>query len=346
MEILRDKEKILVIQTAFLGDAILTLPMIQKLKEIFPGSLIDVISIPQTKEVFENSPYVDNVYSYDKKGNQKSIFNLFAFSKELKQKNYTCLYSPHRSFRTSILVYLLNVEKSFGFDNASINFVYKKTIKYDNRMHEVSRNLKLTGMNIEKENWKVLPVIKNSPVAVIKIDNLIKDIKNPIVTIAPGSVWRTKKYPEEHFEIISKHLIEKNYFVIFIGGQADFEICERLSNQLNEKSLNCAGKLSIVESIELLKRSILLICNDSAPTHMGMAADIPVLTIYCSTVPEFGFSPYNRGSSSLSLDGLKCKPCGIHGRNSCPIKTFDCGLKLTPEKVIQKVEEILTSKEK
>lgn len=346
MEILRDKERILVIQTAFLGDAILTLPMIQKLKEIFPDSLIDVVSIPQTNEVFENSPFVNNLFTFDKKGKQKSIFNLFQFAKELKKKKYTSLYSPHRSFRTSMLVYLLDIEKSFGFDNASINFVYKRTIRYDNRIHEVSRNLKLIGMNIEKENWKVLPEFKYSPDAVFKIDNLIKEIKNPIVAIAPGSVWQTKKYPEEFFEIISKHLIENNYFVIFLGGQTDFELCERLANRINGKSLNCAGKLSIGESIELLKRSKLLICNDSAPTHMGMGADIPVLTIYCSTVPEFGFFPYNQNSSSISLGGLKCKPCGIHGLRSCPIKTFDCGLKLTPDKVIQKAEEILTLKEK
>lgn len=346
MEILKDKERILVIQTAFLGDAILTLPMIQKLKEIFPDSLIDVISIPQTQEVFENSPYVNRQYSYDKKGNQKSLFSLFRFARELKKNKYTHLYSPHRSFRTSMLVYLLDVENSFGFDSASLNFVYKKTIRYDNRIHEVSRNLTLIGVNVKNENWKVLPEIKNSPETVVKINNLIQDIKNPIVAIAPGSVWQTKKYPEEHFEIVSKHLIDRNYSVIFIGGQSDFEICERLASRISGKSLNCAGKLSICESIELLKLSKLLICNDSAPTHMGMAANIPVLTIYCSTVPEFGFSPYNKYSSTLSLDGLKCKPCGIHGRKNCPINTFDCGLKLTPETVIQKVEEILTLKEK
>ena len=52
----------------------------------------------------------------------------------------------------------------------------------------------------------------------------------------------------------------------------------------------------------------------------------PVLTIYCSTVPEFGFYPYNKKSSYISFNDLNCKPCGIHGYEKCPIKSFDCGI--------------------
>lgn len=346
MEILKTTERILIIQTAFLGDAILTLPMIQKIKEIYPVSLIDVVSIPQTKEVFENSPYVYKVYSYDKKGNQRSILSLIKFALTLKKNNYTRIYSPHRSFRTSLLVYLLDNVNSFGFDTASLNFVYENKIKYDNKIHEVARNLKLLGLSIDKENWKVLPELKISQEVKQKIQNLLKNINNPLVAIAPGSVWQTKKYPEEYFETISNYLVKENYFVVFIGGQSDYELCNRLSSKINEDSLSFAGNLSITESVELLRNCNLLISNDSAPTHLGMVANIPVLTIYCSTIPGFGFFPYNEYSFSISFDGLECKPCGIHGRKSCPIKTFDCGYKLLPDKVIEKIEEVLNSKEK
>ncbi len=99
---------------------------------------------------------------------------------------------------------------------------------------------------------------------------------------------------------------------------------------------------SIVESIELLKSAKLLISNDSAPTHMAMSAEIKTLTIYCSTIPEFGFYPYNKKSDSISFDDLKCKPCGIHGHNLCPIKTFDCAMNLLPEQIILKAEEMLS----
>ena len=102
-----------------------------------------------------------------------------------------------------------------------------------------------------------------------------------------------------------------------------------------------AGKLNTIESISLIKACSLLICNDSAPTHMGMAAGTPTLTIYCSTVRDFGFYPYNENSDYISFDDLKCKPCGIHGHNKCPENTFDCGLKLLPDLVIEKINRLL-----
>ena len=72
-----------------------------------------------------------------------------------------------------------------------------------------------------------------------------------------------------------------------------------------------------------------------------MIADIPTLTIYCSTIPQFGFYPYNKKSDYLSFNELNCKPCGIHGHDKCPINTFDCGYKLMPEMVIEKIAKLL-----
>ena len=77
---------------------------------------------------------------------------------------------------------------------------------------------------------------------------------------------------------------------------------------------------------------------------MAMAADIPVITVYCSTVPGFGFYPYNTMSSFVSYDDLLCKPCGIHGHAKCPVKTFDCGNKLLPQQIIGKIQDIVSEK--
>ena len=81
-------EKILIIQTAFIGDAILTLPMIQKLKFVLPESEIDILAIPSTSEIFSASPYVDNTLIIDKRGKHRSIFSLLKFINELKKNNY------------------------------------------------------------------------------------------------------------------------------------------------------------------------------------------------------------------------------------------------------------------
>ncbi|MDR3626884.1 MAG: glycosyltransferase family 9 protein [Ignavibacteriaceae bacterium] len=335
-------EKILVIQTAFIGDAILTLPMIQKLKDILPDSLIDVLAIPSTAEIFSSSPKVDNTIVLDKRGKQKSVRGLLKFIKELKKNNYSRIYSPHRSFRSSFIVMMLGVKETYGFTKSSFKYVYRHLIKYVPAHHEVQRNLDLIGFEY-KDDWKILPEIHIPDTAEKKINEFISanKLSGNIAAIAPGSVWNTKKYPETYFIDIIRYFREKRYSVILIGSEKDKNLCDNIAGSFTDGVISSAGNFSIVETICLLKTAKIIVSNDSAPTHFGMCANIPVLTIYCSTVPEFGFSPYNLKSTFVSLDGLDCKPCGIHGHDKCPIKTFICGANLKPQIVISKIEEMI-----
>lgn len=337
-------DKILVIQTAFIGDAILTLPMIEKLKEKFPSEDIEVLCIPSTQEIFSASPFVSNVLVLEKRGKHKSLLQMYKFVNQIKKKNYSKIFSPHRSFRTSLLVMQSGVKETYGFSNSSMFHVYKHVVDYEFNSHEVQRNLKLIGCDYSSYNWQIIPKVKVSEAARSKVIDILasfKSVRN-LIAIAPGSIWKTKRYPEEYFREIVKKLITKSFNVIVIGSEADKELCERIAELDSERAISAAGKISIIESIELLKSVRLLLTNDSAPTHMGVCADIPVLTIYTSTISGFGFYPYNKKSSYISYDNLKCKPCGIHGYELCPIKTFDCGEKLMPQIIITKIEEMLS----
>lgn len=338
-------QKVLIIQTAFPGDAILTLPMIQQLKKSNGNVLIDVICIPSTKIIFEASPYINSVIELDKKDKHKSLFALYKFSRQLRKNNYDAVYSPHRSLRSALITLELNVKETYGFDNSTLKFVYQHTAKYNLSDHEVKRNLSLIGENYSDGGWKILPELSVPGEIRNKIDHFIKnEIKEEkIIVIAPGSVWQTKIYPAEHYKEIINYLTEDGYTVILIGGEADKDLCEHIKSSYGDKVLNIAGKFSFIETAGLLKHVKLLISNDSAPTHLGMCADITVLTIYCSTVPGFGFYPYNKQSEFISFDNLDCKPCGIHGYRQCPIETFDCGYKLPPDTVIEKIKKLLAT---
>lgn len=336
-------EKILVIQTAFIGDAVLTLPMIQKLREGNSKSQIDVVCIPSTEEIFTSCPFVDNVLILYKRGKHKSISGLMKFGKKLKELKYDKIYSPHRSLRTAFLVLLSEVRETSGFSNSSLKYAYKKLVEYHLDKHEVQRNLDLIGNIYDDESWKIKPVVKTSELITSKVNDYLNfnNIREGFIAISPGSVWATKRYPEEYFVQVIKFLVEEKKQIVLIGGENDIEITSAIKNNFTEMVFDSAGGFSLIESIELIRRSSLLITNDSAPTHLGMCADIKVLTLYCSTVAGFGFYPYNNLSRYLSEDDLYCKPCGIHGFNECPIKTFECGFKLTPEKVIKTIKEMI-----
>ena len=339
------EKKILVIQTAFPGDAILTIPFIQELKNKYPDYLIDVLCIPATTEIFSASPYVNSVIPLDKRGKHKTFISFLSFVKELKLNNYEIIYSPHRSLRTALIVLNLSLKDSYGFDNSTLKFVFKNIIKYDHAVHEVQRNLNLLQEDYT-DNWKIIPDIVISNESIIKVQKFISENNlKKIIAIAPGSVWETKRYPIEYYGKIIDNFINSGYQVVLIGGMNDKKLCEQLAKNRSANIFVTAGDFTFIDSIELLKKSLLLICNDSAPTHLGVCADIPVLTIYCSTTPDFGFYPYNSKSDYISYNDLFCKPCGIHGFNKCPLSTFDCAKRISPEAVIENAEILLANAE-
>lgn len=338
---------ILVIQTAFLGDAILTLPMIQELKKKNSESILDVLANPSTEIIFSSSSYVDNVIVIDKREKHKSIKRLNNFIKELREKSYSIIYSPHRSFRSAYITIKLGVRETYGFDNSSFKYAYKNIVKYKQTDHEVQRNLELIGEDTKDKSWKISPEIIIAETEKEKVTDILSSdkIDTEFIAVAPGSVWETKRYPKEYYSEVIKSLIAKNEKVVLIGGENDKLLCDEIAFNTNDKVKNLAGEFSVTETIQLLGSAKLLITNDSAPTHMGMCADIPVLTIYCSTAPGFGFYPYNNKSRYLSYDKLDCKPCGIHGYNECPVKSFDCGYKLIPKDILKEVEKMLGENE-
>jgi len=338
------KEKVLIIQTAFLGDAILTLPLIQKIKEINSNAFISVLCIPSTKEVFANSESVNEVIVYDKRGTDSSIISYLKLVYKIRSGSFSTVISPHRSVRSTLIAFLSASQRTVGFDTADFSFLYKKLIQYQKSKHEVERNLSLLEIDFSENDWRVFPQLqipketKSRTEVMLKIANDKK-----IIAIAPGSVWKTKVYPAKYYIEIIRMIIAENYFVVLIGGREDSELCGDINKNFSSNVESFAGKLNVLESLSLLTNCKAVVCNDSAPTHLAMAAGIPALTIYCSTIPGFGFYPYNENSKFVSCDDLPCKPCGIHGHQECPVKTFDCAHKLKPEFVFEKLKQILSA---
>ncbi|MGL4567356.1 MAG: glycosyltransferase family 9 protein, partial [Fusobacteriaceae bacterium] len=102
------------------------------------------------------------------------------------------------------------------------------------------------------------------------------------------------------------------------------------------------GKTTLLQLAELLKRSEIVVTNDSSPVHIASAfKNTHIIGIFGPTVEKFGFFPWSRNSQVLEVHGLECRPCAIHGGDRCPKKHFRCMLEITPEMVYEKIEEKL-----
>ncbi len=336
-------KKILIIQTAFAGDVILTLPMIQVLKRHFPNASIDAVVIPRVLDLLANNPHIDRVISYDKRKSDKGLAGFFRLVQRLRLGKYDLAIVPHRSLRSALLAGLSNIPHRIGFDRSAGRIFFTERVRYDPNKHEVERNYSLLqplGIGPpEKELPKLYPSFRDGE----EVDRLFRPYdaegEKPRICIAPGTVWKTKQWLPERFAEVAKKLAEKNT-VILIGGKEDEDICEEICRSAGKTGcLNFAGKLSLLQSAEVIKRCKLLLSNDSAPMHIAVAMGTPVVAIFGATVPEFGFAPYGPKDIVVETRGLPCRPCSIHGGKKCPIKTFVCMRSIESQEILSILEE-------
>ncbi|WP_457681346.1 lipopolysaccharide heptosyltransferase II [Thermovibrio sp.] len=332
-------EKLLVFQTAFLGDLILTSPLLKSLKRTFPSSELHLVVRSGLEEVFKGFWAVDRVIPFNKKG-------LWSFAKKLRSESYSLAISPHRSHRTGLILFLAGIPKRVGYDRAGFSFLYTDRVKHEFKkgLHEVERLLRLL-----KPLERVFRVVYDRGVELaLSQEEFLSSLNKfslkskSYAVLAPGSVWPTKAWLPEYFAKVGDFLKKKGYEVVVLGSKTDRVYCERVCTFTKNAFLNLCGKTSLREFFSLIKGASIVVSNDSSPVHAAAAFKTPVVEVYGATVPDFGFFPYGPGKF-VEVEGLKCRPCGLHGGKRCPEGHFKCMKELKPEKVISAVEELLNT---
>lgn len=335
---------IAVIQTAFIGDIILSLYMVQHLRFIHPTAKITFVTTPVGASVAASTSCVDEVIVYDKRNIHRGYKGIRFMAEELKSNGIDCILSLHRSFRTTLLSFFSDVTYSVGFNKAALSFLYTRTAKYLKYKHETERNIELLKIfpdYIHNENIHPECIFKDKDVA--ELESILTkegiDLRKKTAVLAPGSVWATKRWTPEGFRNLLQMLCDEGYQTVLTGGSEDAELCREIIKNTNGKSL--AGMTTLVQSMYFISKSALIVTNDSAPTHMADLVKTPVLTIYGPTSPIFGFAPRGEKSSYIYPDKLKCSPCRIHGSDKCPTGTHECMKKLSAEYVFSELKKII-----
>lgn len=351
--------KILIIQTAFLGDVALTLYLVEAIKQIFPKSEIYFITTPNAAPIVQLSNSIEEVIEFDKRNAHKGRKGINQIANKINSINIDCLIAPHRSYRTSLLANKINSSVKIGYDiNSSSSLVYNYRVQYHPALHEIDRLISLLEpfdidiSDYKKENIYPNLIFSNEDIITLQsilFENDIKhDLNNsqdttqkPIIAIAPGSVWQTKRWHTENYSQLISILQNNHCEPVLIGGKDDLEICNEIQKSTNCKSI--VGKTNLGQSILFLKYASLTITNDSAPTHFSDLVGTPVATIFGPTSPIFGFAPFRENDIIIEKELLQCRPCAIHGSNQCPLNTHECMTSITPEFVFEKILPILES---
>ncbi len=325
----------LIIQTASIGDVILSTALAEKLHVFYPDATIDFVVKKGMENLFSDHPFIHKVYSWDKSaGKYKNLYHLL---KEIRTRKYEYVINVQRFASSGILTAFSAADHTIGFDKNPLSAFFTKKVKHvinqTQNIHEVARNQKLiTHLTDDKPATpRLYPTDRN-------IQNVALLKTKPYICIAPASLWFTKQYPKEKWiEFI--HHIQYDLNIYLLGSKSDQQLCEEIIDLSGRDNItDLSGKLNFLDSAALMKDAKMNFVNDSAPMHIASSVNAPVTVIFCSTVPEFGFGPLSADSVIVQTkEYLSCKPCGLHGYRECPEKHFKCGYLIEKEELLKRL---------
>ena len=319
-------QKLLIIQTAFIGDVVLATGLLESMHETYPQAQIDVLVRNGNESLFTNHPFVNQVLVWQKKQNKYS--NLMKLAFLVRRASYDMVINLQRYAATGWITFFSGAREKIGFDKNPFRFCYTRTIVHqmdaEKGIHEINRNFKLIehikGVQLRK------PVLYPAQSDQEKVSQYQQET---YICIAPSSVWATKQFPKEKW-VAFLDALPKDIKVYVLGGPGDSLLCnEIIAASSTQNAINLAGKLNFLASAALMKKAIMNYVNDSAPMHFCSSVDAPVTAIYCSTVPGFGYGPLSSESHIVEVkQSLDCRPCGLHGKTACPRGHFNCGYQI------------------
>jgi heptosyltransferase-2 len=327
----------LVIQTAFLGDVVLTTPLLAALAQ--GDGPVDVVTTPAAATLLEGHPAVRRVIRYDKRGADAGLSGLWRLAGALRSAGYRRAVLPHRSWRSAALALLADIPERVGFAGAAPALTYSTRVPRAREGHEVERLLALAGPHAAPAPGVTLGLAAADRAAADAWLSA-RAIEPGFVALAPGSIWGTKRWP--YYPELAAALGRP---IVVIGSRDDAELAGAVVAAAPGRAHSAAGELDLRRAAALLERASVLVTNDSAPLHLATAVGTPVVALFGPTVPAQGFGPRGAGDRALGV-ALGCRPCSAHGPQVCPLVHHRCMRDLSVDQVVRAVAETATSEDR
>lgn len=328
----------LVIQTSFLGDTVLTTPLIEELARRGP---VDVVSTPASAALLANHPGIRSTIPYDKRGADRGVRGFFRLVRRLRGFGYDAAYLAQGSLRSASLAVAAGIGHRVGFATSAGRRLYTHRVEYRDDLHHAVRLLRLASPDASASaRPRLFPGIpeRGAVDRFLALHDALSDA--PLVALAPSSIWETKRWP--YYADLARALAP-HARVVVVGSTDDAPIAAEVSAAAGSAGMNAAGVFNLLGSAELIRRCGVLVTNDSAPQHLASAVDTPTVTVFGPTVPEFGFGPLARRSAVLGHPGLACRPCDRHGPRRCPLGHWRCMREIPARDVAARVLDILST---
>lgn len=327
----------LVVQTGYLGDVVLTTPLLTALAE--RHGRVDIVTTPAARALVETHPAVRRAIPFAKRGTDRGIAGGWRLARALRSHRYARAYLPHDSWRSAALAVAARIPERVGFAGGGGGRLYTRRVVRSGE-HECERLAALAALPVGSP----VPPLSLGLTAAdrAEADRWLQErrVEPNYVAVAPGSVWATKRWP--YYAELAARIRRP---IVVIGGPAERALGATVAAAAPGRAWNAAGSLGIRASAVLIERATLLVANDSAPLHLASAVGTPAVALFGPTVPAFGFG--SRGASDIALgrDELPCRPCSRHGGDACPLGHHHCMRELGVETVADAVHSLASNTE-
>lgn len=339
-----DVKKVLLINFGGIGDEILFFPTIKSIKETYPNAKVYLALEPRSKSAKHLCSAIDRVF----KVNIKSAFKYWEILKFLFKvwtRKFDVVFSTGSSKMVSMLLFLTGIKERYGYHSG----VWSEKL--------LTKTIPLNKNQYAADMYHDLVKVVNPDAvcSIPEIDNVVipeVNCKKPLVVIHPGvSLMSIKKniikgWDEKRWAKLIDMLLEtKRYKVLLAGGKDDEEIIEKITFILNstrtdfEDFKNLYGQTnSMQDFVSLIKVSSVMICVDSAPMHMAVALNTPVVALFGPT-DEKVLIPNRENIRVLTVKDLECRPC-LWAKRQTSCDTKKC-LQIHTKEVFDAVEEMM-----
>lgn len=305
---------------------------------------VDVLCTPTAGPLLENHPAVRRVILYDKRGEDRGLHGFLGMAARLKQEEYAAAYFAQGSVRSGALGLAAGIRDRVGFASSAGRRFYTTRIQSIENTHHAARLLSLGTRNplqsVPREALR--PRLFPGEAERRAVDALLGDVGDrPLLAMAPGSVWATKRWP--YYAELAR-LLQPDMTVVVTGAFADRELALQIVTATGGHAIDATDRLSLLASAELIGRAAAIVTNDSAPLHLASAMNTPTVAVFGPTVPEFGFGPLADSAVVAANASLACRPCDPHGPQRCPLGHWRCMREITADAAASLVRELLSSR--
>ncbi len=333
---------ILLIRTDRIGDVILTMPMLNEIKDHYPAARVSMLVQPYTSNLVEGNPLVDTVLIYSKPHSLKSFLH---FVRTLKQYNFSHAVLVYPRFLIAFALWLARIPHRIGTGYRWYSFLFNERV-YEHRKHatkhEAQYNISLLrplGCS-EIQNISIPLYLSNDELA--KGKQIRRDLgideEMPFVVLHPGSGGSARDWKAERFASLAKLLAEQNIQVVVTGTAREQDLVEKVLPDLKAKIFSFISTVTLKEFAAFIHTAKVFVANSTGPLHLAAAIGVPVVAFY-PPVPVMSptrWGPMTDKKAIFVPDPSKCTKCG---GKQC--RGNDCMDQITVDAVYNAVMEFI-----